>query len=160
MGPSFRALAAALISSAFACGGSEANAPPPQEPVPAPPPRAHHGRARVAASIEPNNDEEVIASMRQSFRECYQIGLWNNPHQSGSIRLVLHIDGRGHPASVTPEGGNGLDRMVVDCLVRVARRGSFAPRTSSDGNIVVPMKFGTDREHESASTAEAPSKGN
>ncbi|SRR6266498_2559174 len=158
MGLSFRALGAIMISSAFACGGSEANAPPPQEPIAAP----SHARARprVAASIESSNDEDVIAGMRQSFRECYQIGLWNNPHQGGTIRLVLRIDGRGRPASVTPEGGSGLDRMVVDCLVRVARRGSFAPRTSSDGNIVVPMKFGSDRDHEAAAAAELPSRGN
>ncbi len=64
--------------------------------------------------------------MRQGFRECYQIGLWNNPHQGGTVQLVLKLDPRGHPATVTPLGGAGLDRMVVDCLVRVARRGSFA----------------------------------
>jgi hypothetical protein len=82
--------------------------------------------------------------MQQSFRECYQIGLWNNPHQSGSVELVLKLDPRGRPATVTPVGGAGLDRMVLDCLVRVARRGSFAPPTG-DGNVIVPLKFRSDR---------------
>ncbi len=157
MGLSARTLSIVIVTSALACRGSDANAPPAREtrvaPMPSPTP------SRIRASNESNNDEEVIAGMQQSFRECYQIGLWNNPRQGGSIRLVLRIDAGGRPAMVTPVGGTGLDRMVVDCLVRVARRGSFAPRTSADGNIVVPMKFGSDRESEAAA-ADAASKGN
>jgi hypothetical protein len=34
--------------------------------------------------------------------------------------------------------------MVVDCLVRVARRASFAP-PNGDGSITVPLKFRSDR---------------
>jgi hypothetical protein len=90
------------------------------------------------------SDDEVVAGMQQSFRECYQIGLWNNPHQSGNVQLVVKLDPRGRPASVTPLGGVGLDRMVLDCLVRVARRGSFAPPIG-DGNVIVPLRFRSDR---------------
>jgi hypothetical protein len=61
---------------------------------------------------------------------------------------VLKIDTRGKPSAVTPVGGAGLDRMVVDCLVRVARRGSFA---GGAGSVVVPISFRSDREHEIAS---------
>jgi hypothetical protein len=104
-------------------------------------------------------DEEIVAGMRQGFRECYQIGLWNNPHQGGSVRLVLKLDPRGRPANVTPVGGAGLDRMVVECLVRVARRGSFAPPTG-DGNIVVPIKFTSDRQAGAPKEATAAGKRN
>jgi len=90
------------------------------------------------------SDDTVVAGMQQAFRECYQIGLWNNPHQYGSVRLVLKLDPRGRPASVTPVGGTGLDRMVLDCLARVARRGTFAPPTG-DGTVFVPLKFRSDR---------------
>jgi hypothetical protein len=106
-----------------------------------------------------SNDEEIVAGMRQGFRECYQIGLWNNPHQGGSVRLVLKLDPRGRPADVTPIGGAGLDRMVVECLVRVARRGSFAPPIG-DGNIVVPIKFTSDRQAGAPNEATAAGKRN
>jgi hypothetical protein len=97
--------------------------------------------------------------MRQGFRECYQIGLWNNPHQGGSVRLVLKLDRRGRPATVTPLGGAGLDRMVVDCLVRIARRGEFAPPTG-DGNIIVPIKLTSDRPLDAAPDLAHASKRN
>jgi hypothetical protein len=90
--------------------------------------------------------------MQQAFRECYQIGLWNNPHQSGSVRLVVKLDPHGRPSSVTPLGGAGLDRMVIDCLVRVARRGTFA-RPTGDGTVTVPLKFRSDRALEAAQPA-------
>jgi hypothetical protein len=98
--------------------------------------------------------------MRQGFRECYQIGLWNNPRQGGNVRLVLTIDAQGRPASVTPVGGSGIERMVIDCLVKVARRGSFMPRTSTDGSIIVPIKLGSDRESDGAVAADPPSRAN
>jgi hypothetical protein len=119
----------------------------------APPPRTASAPSVEAAATTPEPeaspseateaDEAVVAGMQQGFRECYQIGLWNNPHQSGSVRLVLKLDPRGRPTTVTPVGGAGLDRMVLDCLVRVARRASFGP--SSGGSIVVPLKFRSDR---------------
>jgi hypothetical protein len=125
-----------FLSLGVACGGSEPRAPHPQA-----------ARASVAApapSARVSNVEAVVSRMRQSFRECYQIGLWNNPNQGGSIRLVLKIDGRGRPASVTTIGGAGLDRMVVGCLVGVARRGSFAPSTGNEGSIEIPIAFASE----------------
>ena len=133
-----------LACAATACGATES---PPARSAAAPPsPPAYENQAS-----EPHaEDDEVVAGMQQGFRECYQIGLWNNPHQSGSVRLVLKLDPRGRPASVTPLGGAGLDRMVLDCLVKVARRGSFA-RPTGDGNVVVPLVFRSDRARETSS---------
>jgi hypothetical protein len=107
--------------------------------------------APEASSTEPTptaTDDTVVAGMQQSFRECYQIGLWNNPHQSGTVRLVLQLDARGRPAHIATVGGAGLDRMVVDCLVRVARRASFAP-AGGNASVVVPLTFRSDRATES-----------
>jgi hypothetical protein len=98
------------------------------------------------------DDDTVVAGMQQAFRECYQIGLWNNPHQSGTVRLVVKLDPRGRPSSVTPHGGGGLDRMVIDCLARVARRGTFA-RPTGDGTVTIPLKFRSDRALEAAQPA-------
>jgi hypothetical protein len=50
--------------------------------------------------------------------------------------------------------------MVIDCLVKVARRGSFMPRTSTDGSIIVPIKLGSDRESDGAVAADPPSRAN
>jgi hypothetical protein len=49
--------------------------------------------------------------------------------------------------------------MVLDCLVRVARRGSFAPPTG-DGSIVVPLKFRSDRAEGAEPTASRSSRRN
>jgi hypothetical protein len=138
----------------FACGGAEATAPARDPSLE----RAVTTHAAEASSSEATEaDESTVAGMQQGFRECYQIGLWNNPHQSGSVRLVLKLDRRGRPASVTPVGGAGLDRTVLDCLVRVARRGSFAPPTG-DGSIVVPLKFRSDRVEGAQPTASRSSR--
>src|SRR5713101_8887858 len=136
-------------SSVFGCGGSESRPAPRTAnvaPAPTPSPPSESTRNDEQST---SNDEQIVAGMRQGFRECYQIGLWNNPHQGGNVELVLKLDPRGRPATVTSHGGAGLDRMVVDCLVRVARRGSFAPPTG-DGNIVVPIKLSSDRRLEAA----------
>jgi hypothetical protein len=121
---------------------------------PAPPPRTATASSVAALETAPTPeaspseptvpDDTVVAGMQQGFRECYQIGLWNNPHQSGSVRLVLKLDPRGRPASVSTVGGTGLDHMVLECLARVARRGTFAPPTG-DGNVIVPLSFRSDR---------------
>ena len=134
-------LGALVAFTVVACGGASETNPPRTTTA------AAAGWASAPAherSSSDASDDEVVAGMQQSFRECYQIGLWNNPRQSGTVELVLKLDPRGRPASVTPLGGTGLDRMVLDCLVRVAGRGSFAPPTG-DGNVIVPLKFRSDR---------------
>jgi hypothetical protein len=130
------------------CAASESTAPEPRAAPPRPAASMAATEPDAPASEATSDDEASVAGMQQGFRECYQIGLWNNPHQSGSVRLVLKLDTRGKPATVTPVGGAGLDRMVVDCLVRVARRGSFAP--SGGASIVVPISFRSDREREAS----------
>jgi hypothetical protein len=84
--------------------------------------------------------------MRPQFGECYQIGLWNNREQSGSVRLVVEVDARGRAAVVTPAGGTGLDRMVINCLVGVARRSAFAPPTGGSARVVIPINLGMNRD--------------
>src|SRR5689334_17752540 len=135
----------------LACGAAQPVAPAaPTERVVDAAPTPVASRADALASDR--DDEQVLAGMRQGFRGCYQIGLWNNPHQGGSVRLVLRIDARGSPASVKSVGGAGLDHMVVECLVKVARRASFAPPMGGEGSIEVPIRFASDRQIEAANT--------
>jgi hypothetical protein len=134
-----------------------------------PPPRAATGSSVDALAAPPapessasdttDSDDTVVAGMQQGFRECYQIGLWNNPHQSGSVRLIVKLDPRGRPKTVTHVGGTGLDRMVLDCLARVARRGVFAP-PAGDPTVVVPLTFRSDRALEAAQPAALTRKHN
>jgi hypothetical protein len=141
------------LCSLAACAGGEVTQPPPRTATAS-------SVAALAAAPAPesspndttDSDDTVVAGMQQGFRECYQIGLWNNPHQSGSVRLVVKLDPHGRPSTVTPHGGAGLDRMVIECLSRVARRGTFAPPTG-DGTVVVPLKFRSDRALEAAQPA-------
>jgi len=142
-----RAGAIIFVSLGVACGGTK-----PRAPHPTAAPRATV-TAPPAPSARVSSAEEVVSRMRQGFRECYQIGLWNNPHQGGNIRLMLKIDARGRPASVTTIGGAGLDRMVVDCLVGVARRGSFAPSAGNEGPIEIPIAFTSEGTALDAGTA-------
>src|SRR5260221_5707898 len=145
--------------SVFGCGGSESRPREPRTANVAPAPTPSTSESTRNGEQRTSDDEQIVAGMRQGFRECYQIGLWNNPHQGGTVQLVLKLDPRGHPATVTPLGGAGLDRMVVDCLVRVARRGSFA-RPAGDGNIVVPINLTSDRLLEASPNLAPTSKRN
>jgi hypothetical protein len=89
--------------------------------------------------------EQAVARMSVNFRECYQAGLWINAEQRGSVRLEMQIDSGGRPSTVTPSGGRGLDRTVVDCLVKVASNASFAPPRNGPTNVIVPLTFGVVR---------------
>jgi len=84
--------------------------------------------------------------MSPKFRECYQIGLWQNADQKGSVRLVIDIDASGRVAKVTPDGGDGLDKMVLSCLVSVARRETFAAPRGGPASVTIPLNFGSDHQ--------------
>jgi len=84
--------------------------------------------------------------MSPKFRECYQIGLWQNAEQKGSVRLVIEIDAQGHPAKVTPGGRDGLDKMVLSCLIGVVRRESFTPPVGGAATVTIPLNFGSDHQ--------------
>jgi hypothetical protein len=146
-----RLLAFLGLCGSVACGGAGprpvATRVPPSSPAPKPAPKKPSARA-ATRSVEAStrSAEEVVAGMRQGFRECYQIGLWNNPDQAGSVDVVMTIDDRGRLAGVTTVGGAGLDRSVLSCLVGVARRGSFTPASGSAGTIRVPLNFGLVRD--------------
>src|SRR5258706_6831562 len=106
-----RAAGILLIAWTAACGSSETT---PARSAP------HSSSSRAATRPLPgtvSDADDVAKRMSPKFRECYQIGLWQNADQKGSVRLVIAIDGNGRPARVTPDGGDGLDRMVLSCLV-------------------------------------------
>jgi len=87
---------------------------------------------------------QVIGLLRPKFRDCYQAGLLLRADQQGRVRLAMAIDPAGRPSTVTPSGAEGLDRCVVDCLVKVASNASFS-RSSGGTNLLVPLSFGTVR---------------
>jgi len=83
--------------------------------------------------------------MSPKFRECYQIGLWQNSSQRGSVRLVVEVDANGHPSDVSTTGGDGLDKMVISCLMSVVRKETFAPPVGGPAVVTIPLHFGSDQ---------------
>jgi hypothetical protein len=61
------------------------------------------------------------------------------------VRLELDIDAVGHPRTVTPRGGKGLDRHVLDCLDKVAAGATFAPPEGGSKTVVIPLHFAVAR---------------
>jgi hypothetical protein len=120
----------------------------------APPPPAHRASTQYAATVSTSSPEppreraadhaEVIGRLRPKFRDCYQAGLLLRADQQGSVRLAMAIDPAGRPSTVMPSGGEGLDRCVVDCLVKVASNASFSPSRGGT-NVLVPLSFSSVR---------------
>ncbi len=122
---------------ACACSG----APPPSARAAIP---QHVAAAPTAPEgvPEPQVDHAVvIGRLRPKFRDCYQAGLLLRGDQQGSVRLAMAIDSAGRTSTVTPTGGEGLDRCVVDCLVKVASNASFSASRGGT-NVLVPLSFG------------------
>src|SRR5437016_4267447 len=129
---------AVLLVNLVGAGGCAKAAPPAETPHPSlPRPSAAPRVASVAVPTSPapgrdaerGSPREVVAGLRGQFSSCYQGGLWTNAAQRGSVRLELDIDAVGRPKAVNSSGGAGLDRVVLDCLDKVASSATFAPPT-------------------------------
>jgi hypothetical protein len=136
----------------FACACS--SAPAPQHPVSTQhaatlPESTRHAATVLTSPPEPPREPPadhatVIGRLRPKFRDCYQAGLLLRGDQQGSVQLAMVVDPAGRPNTVKPSGGAGLDRCVVDCLVKVASNASFSP-SSGGANVLVPLSFGVVR---------------
>jgi outer membrane biosynthesis protein TonB len=103
---------------------------PPPEPTPAPTPEEAVKSA-----------DEVVSTMRKGFRACYNAGLNTDPTMSGNLKINLIIRPDGSVASATVTEGKGLAPAVMDCIVRKAESGVFAPPGDKGATIVLPIRF-------------------
>jgi hypothetical protein len=109
----------------------------PSMPQP-PPPQPPRGTPTKSGTI--SDASRVVAGMRKGFRECYQVGLNNDPQLHGTVRLTLRVDQPGTVGTVSAEA-IGLPEDVVDCVASAAGAGQFAAPDGGSAVIQVPVTF-------------------
>jgi hypothetical protein len=78
--------------------------------------------------------------MRTAFRECYQHALVEAPELRGSVRIVIRVGADGHVVDARG-AAMGLRSRDVDCLLKRAVLGVFAPPEGGSAIIAVPVTF-------------------
>jgi hypothetical protein len=161
----------AIVSFGFvACGGSNAEAPPPAAPAPADPAPAPAANAapETAASSTPQSaaaapaaDEsaapadqeddrtmEVIAAVvkanRQKARDCYEKALKQNSGLKGDlvVHFTLKPNGKVKEATLNRERSTITEPSVVTCVIDVIRSLEY-PKSSKgfESTVNYPFNF-------------------
>jgi TonB family protein len=141
-------LAVALLGSGAPDAGPEQGAALEQTPVGSlvvdtravsPPLRLRHG------AVDGDKVRAVVSSHRGELASCYERGLLDSPHLSGSctVRIVIDKDGTVGTASVQ---GTSLHSLSMQrCLLQVVRTWRFQP--PADGRpaaVDYPLVFRKD----------------
>ncbi|CAN5388398.1 hypothetical protein BH09MYX1_BH09MYX1_19870 [soil metagenome] len=96
----------------------------------------------INMSMPVANAEATIASLRPSFRSCYQQkGLSANPAMAGRLVIRIDIAPNGDVKSVTKTGGSGLSPAVEQCIMDRVQAKSFDAPGGGGSKIDVPVTF-------------------
>lgn len=96
---------------------------------------------RAQSSVPVSDADRVIASLRPSFRRCYQNGLTHDASQSGRVVLQVRVAPNGEVGSVDIASNTGLSADVGSCLVRSVRGAQFTAPGGTGSTLSVPVTF-------------------
>ena len=117
------------------------NAPDLPSPAPAP-------TSFVRTEAAPSQDDcgEVAGPFEERVRarlnECYQSGKKKNPELAGTIRIVVNVNAAGKVSSIAPLGTSELDRSVVACMVKAAKKEPFDGSACKAKTVTVTKIYG------------------
>jgi TonB family protein len=96
----------------------------------------------TAQTLPIANAERVMASLRPAFRNCFGVGLTDDPTMTGAVVLDIGVgaDGAVHSVDVLPRGGS-VSPPVAACVRRAAQRAQFDP-PGSNARMTTPIHFG------------------
>lgn len=97
----------------------------------------------VASTSEGKVDKasQVVTGMGAGFRRCYNLGLAEDAHMTGSIRVTAKIGPGGEVVSAMPTGGSGLSEAVIACVVARVSTARFAVPEGGGATVVIPVTF-------------------
>lgn len=87
------------------------------------------------------NASQVVAGMGAGFRRCYNLGLAEDAHMKGSVRVTTKIGPGGEVVSAVPTGGAGLSEAVIACVVERITKASFVAPDGGGATVVIPITF-------------------
>jgi hypothetical protein len=82
--------------------------------------------------------------MQRALHGCFNRGLATDPNQAGLLTVVANIGSEGQVVSATPKTNVGLNKDVVDCVLRRVKATTFAPPTAASAQVTIPIKFAQD----------------
>lgn len=103
---------------------------------------ANDGQAEVPG---PRNVDQVIASLRPRFRQCFSSWFDRGTTAEGSVRFALELACNGDVEAIDAKS-SGVDESTVSCLFGVMARAEFEPPSTGQALLHVPVVFkNTDR---------------
>lgn len=132
------------LASSGATGADSMTSAEPTSGASTPAPDANDEPTRTSFSEEHgpgvSNAAVEVAAMRAEFRACYQRALVDAPELHGSVRIVIRVGADGHVVDARG-AAFGLRAPDVDCLLKRAVLGVFAPPQGGSAIIAVPVTF-------------------
>lgn len=93
-----------------------------------------------AAAHGPRSADQVIASLRPRFRQCFSSWFDRGTGAEGSVRFALELACNGDVEAVTAKS-SGVDEPTVACLFGVIARAEFEPPSAGQALLQVPVVF-------------------
>ena len=89
------------------------------------------------------NADRVIASVRPRMRNCYAVGLKDNPSLAGQLAIALTVAANGEvtTATTSPSQGKTFDSRVEGCVRRALRGLPFDPPASAPATLTTTVTF-------------------
>jgi hypothetical protein len=88
-----------------------------------------------------SNASSVIASLRQTFRRCYQRGLDGNPRMQGGVLVYVKVAPDGNVESTTACKTDNISNAVAQCLRTALAEAKFEPPGGTGSTLTVPITF-------------------
>jgi hypothetical protein len=103
-------------------------------------PQETKGGDDAAAAHGPRSADQVIASLRPRFRQCFSSWFDRGANAEGSVRFALELACNGDVEAVTAKS-SGVDEPTVACLFGVVARAEFEPPSAGQALLQVPVVF-------------------
>jgi hypothetical protein len=87
-----------------------------------------------------SNADDVIASLRPRFRDCYQEGLRADPAMEGKVLVSAKVSPAGEVTSADIAFLSGLSNEVAACIVALVKAATFASQNTSS-TLQIPVTF-------------------
>jgi hypothetical protein len=104
------------------------------------PPEDSNAEEGQAKAPGPRSADQVIASLRPRFRQCFSSWFDRGTTAEGSVRFALELACNGDVESVTAKS-SGVDEPTVACLFGVVARAEFDPPAAGQALLQVPVVF-------------------
>jgi len=85
------------------------------------------------------DDERTVAQLHGRLRMCANHALEQDPNESGTLRLLIHVAASGEVSAVDATSGSSLSAQSVACMTNMIRHGQFSS-SSAPRQLVLTIR--------------------